>query len=80
MDVLVHSFADALEQLVLCLRSEWVVALHHYVVQDPQGPHVREYWDVVSLAHDLRRHVSGRPAERVYCFWGFCYIKGEFTD
>lgn len=65
MDVLELAFSDLLEQLVLGLGPEGVVALQHDVQEDTHRPHIRIHWHVVLLGHDLRSHVSGCPTESV---------------
>lgn len=65
VDVLEAALPDLLEQLVLGLGAEGVVALQHHVQQDAHRPHVRVDGHVVALGDDLGRHVGGRPAEGV---------------
>ena len=65
MDVLETSFLYLLEQLVLALRPERVVALQHHVEQDPQRPHVCVNRTMVHLGNDLGGHIGRCAAESI---------------
>lgn len=65
MDVLEVPPLDLLEELLLALGAEGVVALQHHVEEDAQWPHVGVDGRVVHLRHYLRSHIGGRSAEGV---------------
>jgi hypothetical protein len=65
VDVLEAATLDLLEELLLALGAEGVVALQHHVEEDAQRPHVGVDGRVVYFGDDLRRHVGGGAAEGV---------------
>lgn len=65
VDVLELPTFDLLEEFLLALGAEGVVALQHHVEENAQRPHVGVDGRVVHLRNYLRSHVGRRPTESI---------------
>ncbi len=69
MDVLEFSPPYFLEKVLFVSRSERIVALKHYIVENAYGPHVGINGHMVNFRNYLGSHVCGGSTEGIDCAW-----------